>query len=345
MDFDRLKSIALQADDMIGKNGSHFTKRNIKRFIETKRLSVDPVFWSSGVLSWALQSFQEEYGAPSNWFRNNLKLTGGKHKAVQVDNTPYFYGNYSSLDHAQKNIVFSFLSQCSRDSNGSILYRESLSATFLDTLGMVTPFLARYGAETGNMGAIRLGLTQFQAFFSEGMDERTGLPYHGYDEPLQVKCGVIGWGRGVGWLLLGLAEFLVHCPDGTPERAEAREYFLRMVNTVMQYQRPDGGFSWQLQALEGPADTSVTSMVGHSLARYNAVEAKSLYEAELHAMEESLLDSVLGNGLVTGSSAECIGFSMYPQVFESNSWGQGFGLLFLLEMARVRRQTSGRVGP
>jgi rhamnogalacturonyl hydrolase YesR len=103
----------------------------------------------------------------------------------------------------------------------------------------------------------------------------------------------------------------------------------------MQYLRSDGSFSWQLQAIDGHLDTSVISMLGYAIANHNNLDGQHrIYEEEAEKMLNCLLDNVSDDGLVQNSSAECRGFSMYPQVFEVNSWGQGFGLLFIIEMMR-----------
>ncbi len=77
---------------------------------------------------------------------------------------------------------------------------------FADTLGMLCPFACRYGVQKQDKELLNLGIRQLELFFQKGMDEKTGLPYHGYDEKNGTKYGIIGWGRACGWMLLGLSQ-------------------------------------------------------------------------------------------------------------------------------------------
>lgn len=54
------------------------------------------------------------------------------------------------------------------------------------------------------------------------MDEKTGLPYHGYDEKTGMKYGIIGWGRACGWMLLGLSQSILWISE-QPAGAEQAE--------------------------------------------------------------------------------------------------------------------------
>lgn len=91
---------------------------------------------------------------------------------------------------------------------------------FADTLGMLCPFACRYGVQKQDKELLNLGIRQLELFFQKGMDEKTGLPYHGYDEKTSMKYGIIGWGRACGWMLLGLSQsilWLLEQPAGAEQ--------------------------------------------------------------------------------------------------------------------------------
>ncbi len=67
---------------------------------------------------------------------------------------------------------------------------------------------------------------------------------------LSVKYGIIGWGRATGWLLMGMSGII--CDTGDKEVLAA---FREIIDAVFTHQRRDGLFSWQLEAMDGPADT------------------------------------------------------------------------------------------
>ncbi len=213
---------------------------------------------------------------------------------------------------------------------------------FADALGMVCPFTCRYGAQqpdSGRQGGggqedalLALGAEQLLQFCENGMDERTGLPYHGYDEKSGTKYGIIGWGRACGWMLKGLSESLPWIPD----RSRLLDAFERLTDAVLEWQRPDGGFSWQLQALEGPRDSSADGMIGTALAKGLS---EGLYGKERADRVRCALSALAPGaiqwareGAVRGCSGECRGFSEYPQTYGTYPWGTGSVLQFLATM-------------
>ena len=98
--------------------------------------------------------------------------------------------------------VAQYLFQHETDECGSLLYRpaQKNGYIFADMIGLVCPFLCKYGVTYDSNAAINLAVTQITNFIAYGMDEKTGLPYHGYELESGMKYGVIGWGRAVGWL-------------------------------------------------------------------------------------------------------------------------------------------------
>ena len=211
---------------------------------------------------------------------------------------------------------------------------------FADALGMVCPFACRYGAQRREEELFSLGVRQLTEFWEKGMDRATGLPYHGYDEKTGTKYGIIGWGRACGWMMKGFSESLPWIGERNrrsrlPEGALLAEAFQQLTDAVLDWQRPDGGFSWQLQALEGPRDSSADGMIGTALAvglsegLYRG-ERKRRAEEALRALTPGLLSWEKG-GAVGGCSGECRGFSEYPQIYGSYPWGTGTVLRFLAE--------------
>lgn len=98
--------------------------------------------------------------------------------------------------------IAAYLFHHETDDGGSLSYRpkQQNNYIFADGIGMICPFLCKYGSTYGDMNAINLAVTQIQNFIDFGMDSKTGLPYHGYQYESGVKYGIIGWGRAVGWL-------------------------------------------------------------------------------------------------------------------------------------------------
>ena len=232
-----------------------------------------------------------------------------------------------------------FLYHHERDEAGNFPYRpkQGNGYVFADMIGMVCPFLCKYGSTYGDSNAVNLAVSQIQNFISYGMDEKTGLPYHGYQYESGVKYGIIGWGRAVGWMMIGMAETLAYLDTSRPSYEIIKQAYRRLVDKVEAYQLEGGLYSWQLGAKEGPVDTSATGMILYAIAR--SLETKVLigiHKSRMVRGREALWNSVK-DGKIYGCLSECQGFSMYPQVYGAYPWSLG-PALSLFVMTEEKKQ-------
>lgn len=221
--------------------------------------------------------------------------------------------------------IAKYLFEHETDDMGSLLYRPSQKNgyIFADMIGMVCPFLCKYGVTYDNNAAINLAVTQITNFIAYGMDEKTGLPYHGYELESGMKYGIIGWGRAVGWLMIGMSEALALLDENRPSYDAMKQAYRRMVDKVEMYQLAGGCYTWQLPAKEGPVDTSATAMILYAIAR--SLETKVLIGIHKSRMIRGLeaLQGTVTDGEVPNALAECQGFCMYPQKYGTYPWSLG----------------------
>ncbi len=238
------------------------------------------------------------------------------------------------FDRASK--IAAFLKEYKKDEQGNLLYRIRDEADiYADTVGMVSPFLCRYGLLTGESAFVKMGVVQIVHFLDGGMDAASDLPYHGFHSRTGVKYGCVGWGRAVGWLMMGIAESLAILPETTPQFPFMQGYLQRLTRAVSDFQRKDGSFSWLLPASEGPADTSATAMIACAMlagVRRGCLEED--WTQQIGKAAEFLL-SCVKNGRVEQCSAECEGFAQYPQRYGSYPWGDGMTLKLFGMMEEV----------
>lgn len=215
------------------------------------------------------------------------------------------------------------------DETGSFPYRRSQpDYIFADTLGLVCPFLYRYGTIFDKPEYQELSVRQIANYLAYGMDEEHNLPYHGYQLKNGCKYGIIGWGRAVGWLLRGMCG----CMQTSYGREKLAGFYQTVMDCILESQREDGSFAWQLSAKEGPKDTSATAMIGRGLQegiRLQVLQGKQ-YETALEQCREALRQSER-NGRIYDCSGECEGFGQYPQRYDAYPWSLGPGMELLQE--------------
>ena len=302
----------------------------------------DDIFWPAGLLMLGLMEsgrIQEIEQYLQTWLNQ-------KTRAVYVDDAVagyvflHLYEKTARLEYKEAaDAIAAFLLNARRDKVGSIIYNQERTKNYIfaDGAGQTSLFLARYGAIFEKKEAADLARTQIINFLQYGMDAFTGLPYHGYDAETGIKYGIVGWGRAVGWLMMGIAGYC----EAFPEDGEMAQVFTSMTRHVLQYWRKDHLFSWQLPALDGPVDTSAAGMILWSV-RAAKVDAADVYSTRTRAVGEydperddfaadtaAALRAYINGGKVYGASAECIDFSMYRQQYGNFPWGQGAVLAFL----------------
>jgi len=219
-----------------------------------------------------------------------------------------------------------FLKEHVVDEGGTLPYRPAGGNThiYADTMGLICPFLCRYGKTYDDPGSISLGVKQLLNFSANGMDERSGLPYHGYDYKSHLRHGIIGWGRSCGWLMMGMIESLIYLDPQSAEYEKIKQNFRHLVDKVETYQREDGMFTWQLSAKEGPIDTSATAMIFYAIAR--GIEHEILIPIHRSRMirgRDALLAAVTDEGKIYDCQAQCEGFGLYPPKFDAYPWSLG----------------------
>ena len=322
-------------------------KRGIRKYLLRQAVPpADRYSWPNGLLAGGLSQVQKVTRDNASaetlkkyfdrWLKKELPL-------YYVDNTVngmalldlYETGGEEKYLEAASRIA-AFLKEHKKDAQENLPYRrKDADLIYADTVGMVSPFLCRYGVLRNDPSMIRLGVMQIIHFLDHGMDEKTGLPYHGFNSVTGIKYGCVGWGRAVGWLMCGIAESLMYLPEQTPQFPFMQGRLQRLARAAMDYQRQDGSFAWLLPAAEGPADTSATAMIACALLfgiRRGCLEED--FAEQVKAAAEFLL-SCMKNGKVEQCSAECAAFAEYPQRYGSYPWGDGPALKLFAALEEV----------
>lgn len=234
-----------------------------------------------------------------------------------------------------------FLKNARTDKNGTYVYNplQEEDLVLADMLGMVCPYLC---AAKGYEGSTDKAVEQIKTFIDNAYDVKSGLLYHGYinSDGLIGKTGIIGWGRTMGWTLLGVSLTLTLMDRRHPCYDIVKEYLARFILSTARFIRDDGLFSWQLTK-EGPEDTSGSAMIAYSLQK--ALSEGMITPADDHIYDcareivqkvrDALSEHITGDGEVTEALAECQGPGIHPQIYGSYPWSVG-PTLALLSISR-----------
>ena len=232
--------------------------------------------------------------------------------------------------------LFNYVMSVGTDETGALILKNERNKkldnryVFAETIGMVCPFLAKYGYTYDNPVATNMAINQINLFLQYGMDEKLVLPYHGYDSSNNMKMGIIGWGQAVGHLLTGMSETLAYISPDSLEYEPLRQAYRRIVDKVEAYQAEGGLYHWQLAAKEGPADTAASAMILYSIGQ--ALENKviiSIHKSRMLRGVDALLACVQEDGSLPGASALAPEFNHYPVVFDAYPWALGPALALM----------------
>lgn len=229
-----------------------------------------------------------------------------------------------------RRLAETLMSDYPRGKDECLPYSRATDLVLVDTLGMLCPFLAAYGRYHGSEEAVLTAKRQLLRFVECNVDGESHLPFHGYRAGGPYRLGLHGWGRGVGWYLLGLCDTIIELPNMDAERPALIKAFQEAVDTLMQLQRTDGHWGWAPLYPETRSDASVAGFCGYAMARARrAGFLDSKYDDAIDRAAQALQRATDVNGVVTGSSGECRGLLSYSRWFGPQPWLQGTACAFL----------------
>lgn len=315
-------------------DGKTRLKRSIKKYLLHREVTPeDVIFWPTGLLAAGLWDWGEHQAVIAyydRWIEKKMPIVFLDDLLVGETLLALWEETEEGQQKAQYEKALQRMAaygkQYPTDQRGSFPYRanQKNGYVFVDGIGLACPFLYQYGSRFGQQEYQQLAVRQIENYLAYGMDGKTGLPYHGYDAESGMKYGIIGWGRAVGWLLRGMMGCL---GDAKGTDGHLKEAYQTLVDNVLFYQQESGYFTWQLQATEGPVDTSATAMIGTALQQgiRKGILQEDGYQQALEKCRQALEKSIR-NGNLYDCSGECEGFAQYPQRYGAYPWALGPGL-------------------
>lgn len=243
----------------------------------------------------------------------------------------------SSYKKAMDQVVDEIIKRCSED--GTVSYRSSIPRyRLVDTVGMICPFLIRYGQEEHRDDLVDLGIKQIETFRKYGIHAASHLPAHGYELATKTPIGIFGWGRGVGWYCLGIIDAYVELSNSHPYKKVLKEEILQVAEMLKRFQRTDGGWGHSFLMEQNIYDSSATAMITYFLKKAESIGIldRGLYEFIIEKAEIRLIQSTRKDGVVDFSQGDTKGIGIYSTRFGPFPFTQGITLR--LESLRVEAE-------
>jgi unsaturated rhamnogalacturonyl hydrolase len=122
---------------------------------------------------------------------------------------------------------------------------------WIDDMFMITAVQSQAYRATGDTVYINRAAREM-VLYLDTLQKENGLFYHAPDVPFF-------WGRGDGWMAVGMSELLRSLPKSNPNYARIMKGYKLMMNSLLKYQGEDG--MWH-QLIDDPTSWAETSCTG-----------------------------------------------------------------------------------
>ncbi|MDO4738522.1 MAG: hypothetical protein Q4A50_07865 [Bacteroidales bacterium] len=226
----------------------------------------------------------------------------------------YALKKHGLLDEEKERIV---LDSCQKfRESGTIYYRPWVKhIRFVDTLGMVLPFLHSCGWDD----LANRQLEEYDQALLQGV-----FPAHAYDIEKNIPLGVHDWGRGIGWYILGLIE--------TDDMGGNAARILRLANALLPFQLNSGGFSCFMFNRAERMESSGTVLAGLLFLQAYRISSEKTFLAAAFRVEKALMCSTRRNGVLDNCQGDTYGIGYYSHVFSIMPFAQGLALKLSKEL-------------
>lgn len=205
-----------------------------------------------------------------------------------------------------------------------IFYRKNQSKKvyIVDTLGMVCPFLIRYGNLFNQEASIKLAFEQLQYYTYHGLDKDSNLPSHAIYQTNDIKVGPHNWGRGIGWYFFPMSEYYKYVDK------EVFNVELKGLQESLNVLKTEEGVWNQFPGTSNKFDASPTVMYMYGI---NNIHPGTYSREKVY----DLLKPHIYNGVIGPTSGGAFGINNYSRRFGQSELTQGIFLMLLSTVAEL----------
>lgn len=215
----------------------------------------------------------------------------------------------------------------------TIPYRKSnKTIRYVDTLGLVCPFLIKYGIYTKDLALVNLAFRQIKEFRSVFHKELL-LPPHAFNISNNHPMGVYDWGRGVGWYALALVESK-KCLESHVDKTELKDVYdaiseliIELSENIAIYQRGDGGFSSFVTNCNLRGESSATVLFGLLFVEAYNLNKNQQYISRTFKIITFLKSATRRNGAIDYCQGDTMDIGLYSANLDKLPFVQGLTLL------------------
>lgn len=248
---------------------------------------------------------------------------------VNVDCGMLSYSLMKLLDAEQIRPAMDFAAElilAHLSTDGTLVYTNDLTSDerYVDTVGLVCPFLARYGAVYKKPEYTALAVKQLQAFTQWGLEPSSMLPNHAYSASSKLPLGVYGWGRGAAWYVLGLVDTYQELPEGA-DKTWIKEQLRKTADSYLCWQHTDGGFGHIMQ-MQNSYDSSATAALAYFYRQCAEIFNVSEYCTAADLCLQKLRSVTRITGAIDWCQGDTKGIGIFSQTYDIMPFAQGMTL-------------------
>ncbi|MGN0660843.1 MAG: glycoside hydrolase family 88 protein [Oscillospiraceae bacterium] len=195
---------------------------------------------------------------------------------------------------------------------------------YVDTLGLVCPFLALY-ANTYNCGELEeVAFNQLKMYHDYGLYKDTSLPNHAFNIETKLPLGVYGWGRGTAWYLIGLVD-TYNSLTNEDYKNNILLWISESAENYAKYQKKDGGFGATLQR-KATYDSSATASLAWFYRQYGVIFESDKYSELADKSIKRLMKATRISGKLDWCQGDTKGIGIFAQTYDIMPFAQGMAL-------------------
>lgn len=215
-----------------------------------------------------------------------------------------------------------------KGNNETIPYRHTIPCIrFVDTIGLVCPFLVKYGLTYNIPEAITLAERQIREYASF-ISPTTKTPPHAYNIKNKVPLGVYDWGRGIGWYILGIIECYSHLYDCC-FKDFLKDQIIQLSQYLLKYQLKSGGFSASIFDDTSFGESSSTVLCGLLFNMCYKITQDYTYFKATDKVIAQLIKNTQRNGAIDLCQGDTHGLGNYSMCFGYMPFVQGLTLVLI----------------